>query len=1005
MKVFNHTKQSKKLILVIVCIMLFSFCCPTKVHAGLTDDLAAAPCHMIYMMERGILDFLNWIFCDDEHQDDGTVYVSPETIIKGKFLLLNPNIFDTGAGGDYYDDGNMKGGDPDASSISEGRKILRETIAGWYYALRNLAIVALLSILVYVGIRMLMTSISQDKAKYKMMLKDWLIALCLLFAMHYIMLGILHLADMVTNAIGTTGTNINLTDDSMDKLNHILFKDYENKGTSEWSDNNIWEINNVKYTLSDAYAYALLLAAIVGYTLIFAVKYLMRAIRIIFLILLAPISCITYPIDKISDGKAQAYNRWFQEFFYTIIIQPFHLLIYIVLVGSANTLARTNILYAIMCFAVMIPAEKFIKEMFGFKDKLGSPLGAFASGAIGSHLMNMVRNSGSKSDKNEKLDNESTPDNLPPRTTNDSSDLVDGNGSTRDNAEQRESSNTELGTGNDTQEERTNTALNGGDGSQEETDTALNGGDGSQEETDTALNEGDDTQEDDSNTALNDEGDSQVGDTKDNINESNAKDTMKKQGKLNKALSIHNQRVSKKYGSTRRGKRWLRRAGKGVKALAKGGLKAGVVLAVGTGAIMTGNVGKGVGLIAGSAAASAYKHGKRAIKGAKGAVKDYNQGLSGDKRRERQAFNKYEENKTNQDNTVMSFRKKHRRDPDYKEFQSEMKDRFTLSRYGLTEDQIDDALPIYQEMKDELLKNGKTKEDAERIAASKTKQSNQINKGLKPKDYRDHKTMQQTVNSLSKMLQEKTGCSDEIANKYAQQYLINAGRMAGLDKSEIVLPTSNQTIDIPLTRRTAGVANSLGIAGSEYTEEQASAVHNLNVRLHDAGYSDSEINVLAQSCANSSMNTDGVISNFENIVNASVEYMNDGNARNDAEKLVKAINHTDTASKADIDSEMRDRFILKTTMGYKNEKDVSAVRSLETSQLEITDKQLARNYAKKNKGRIKNGQDMTEQKKELENELREKAGLSAETAKDKANQIHDFATGIYNNPSEAKNKK
>ena len=51
---------------------------------------------------------------------------------------------------------------------------------------------------------------------------------------------------------------------------------------------------------------------------------------IVFLILVAPITAITYPIDKISDGKAQAFNMWLQEFLYEVIIQPFHLLIYVV---------------------------------------------------------------------------------------------------------------------------------------------------------------------------------------------------------------------------------------------------------------------------------------------------------------------------------------------------------------------------------------------------------------------------------------------------------------------------------------------------------------------------------------------------------------------------------------------------------------------------------------------------------------------------------------------------
>lgn len=64
---------------------------------------------------------------------------------------------------------------------------LKTYIAGWYKTLRNLALVILLSILVYVGIRIMLSSVASDKAKYKQMLGDWVVAVCLLFLMHYIM--------------------------------------------------------------------------------------------------------------------------------------------------------------------------------------------------------------------------------------------------------------------------------------------------------------------------------------------------------------------------------------------------------------------------------------------------------------------------------------------------------------------------------------------------------------------------------------------------------------------------------------------------------------------------------------------------------------------------------------------------------------------------------------------------------------------------------------------------
>ena len=49
---------------------------------------------------------------------------------------------------------------------------IRKNIAIWYYALRNLAIGILLAILIYVGIRMAISTVASDEAKYKVIEKE-----------------------------------------------------------------------------------------------------------------------------------------------------------------------------------------------------------------------------------------------------------------------------------------------------------------------------------------------------------------------------------------------------------------------------------------------------------------------------------------------------------------------------------------------------------------------------------------------------------------------------------------------------------------------------------------------------------------------------------------------------------------------------------------------------------------------------------------------------------------
>ena len=489
METFTKTNKSKKLILFLVLLMLFNFCCPKNIviaaeesigdikgesdskgytydneeGAGGWFDLSTNFASLLFFMERGLFGLINDIFSDELHkyhyyvtlvensnEVDIQLFLTPESIIKGRYLLFNADIFDDVSDVEkdepekYYDDAS------DKSTVS-GKTSLRNTISGWYTALRTFSIVALLSVLVYVGIRMVISTIAQDKAKYKVMFKDWLVALCLLIVMHYIMIAILDISNLIVDAIGSSGAAGSQTEIVMEKIGAITSAKYQvdvttPEGKTEEDVRAIYEDENGNleyYNVGDAYAYEFLLVAILFYTILFAIKYLKREFTIMFLILLGPISCVTYPIDKISDGKAQAFNKWFSEFLYQVIIQPFHLLIYIVLVGTATQLANDNLLYSIVCFAVMIPAEKFIKEMFGFRDKLGSPLGAMATGAAASQIFNKMKGGSSGGSKSNSGENDSTPNTLPPKTVN--KDNIIGGGS---NTPQISSANEDLSNGN-----------------------------------------------------------------------------------------------------------------------------------------------------------------------------------------------------------------------------------------------------------------------------------------------------------------------------------------------------------------------------------------------------------------------------------------------------------------------------------------------------------------------------------------------------------------------------
>lgn len=293
-------------------------------------------------------------------------FINPSVTYSGGKIEVSLN--DTGDGievGEY--EKNEESQDEDTKFEDNTAYQLRDTIAGWYRSLRDVAIVALLSVLVYVAIRIILSSTAGETAKYKEMLKDWLLALCLLFVMHYMMAFLLNLSDSVTNIINTDGVLTDETDQDvfMTNVRFAAQEAVDDEGDSD---------------LGAQFGYTLIYIVLIFYTVIFTWKYLMRLIYLAFLTMIAPLVAVTYPIDKIADGKAQAFTVWFREYVFNVLLQPMHMILYTILITSVSDFAEKNIIYACVAIGFLLPAEKLIKTMFGFNKAEGGGLSAAITG-------------------------------------------------------------------------------------------------------------------------------------------------------------------------------------------------------------------------------------------------------------------------------------------------------------------------------------------------------------------------------------------------------------------------------------------------------------------------------------------------------------------------------------------------------------------------------------------------------------------------------------------------
>ena len=357
--------KKKKILISILVIFILIFFLEGRCYAANVEDfidglvgILLLPAKFILLIFGGVIGIILRFFAGGKG-----LTLELEEILFNEVPLVNINFFDFNTTNDVA----LK---------------IRENVAIWYTSIRNVAAIALAIIAVYVGIRMAISTIAEDKAKYKTMLYDWLTSLALLFILQYIMIFTININNAFIDVLSTGLSNSSfgsITNDFLDEA-----------------------ITNQSFTtgMGCALIYVMLQAV----TFVFLLTYIKRMITLAFLIVISPLVTITYSIDKMGDGRSQALNVWFKEFVYNILIQPFHCISYRVLAqtaidlmvreGWADGAGLANAVIAIMSILFIYTSEEIVKHIFHFESQsMGKTV---ANAAIGGLVLNKVMSGGKK---------------------------------------------------------------------------------------------------------------------------------------------------------------------------------------------------------------------------------------------------------------------------------------------------------------------------------------------------------------------------------------------------------------------------------------------------------------------------------------------------------------------------------------------------------------------------------------------------------------------------------
>ena len=254
------------------------------------------------------------------------IHYTIEDLIYDRIPALDVNLLSNTAGGEAVEKG---------SAID----VIKSTVAGWYISIRNIAIVVMLIMLIYTGIRMATSTIASKKADYKKQLYTWLKCMVLIFVIHYIILIVF-------------------------KLNESMCYLFETDYTKENTLYNTIKTRAYDFRLSVSVAGTIMYVALFIYWIKFLIVYLKRYVKNLILVLLAPLVMLRYALDNAETKGKQGYNKWLNEFVLNVLIQSVHALIYSVIMGIAVDLAIKSIYGFVLALVFMSYLLKFDDVIF-----------------------------------------------------------------------------------------------------------------------------------------------------------------------------------------------------------------------------------------------------------------------------------------------------------------------------------------------------------------------------------------------------------------------------------------------------------------------------------------------------------------------------------------------------------------------------------------------------------------------------------------------------------------
>lgn len=305
---------------------------------------------------------LGWV---DENDMSNTISI--DKIIFDEYPLTKLNLFTK----------NLKEGEQQNSFI----KTFATNINKWFYNFTLIAVVAYLIILLYMGIRIVISSTAAKKSMYKELFVQWVTGVIILFLFPIVIKYAIKINSEFVAMIGETVKNMdesqNTTDYKDPDKTSDLSTDEKVSEESKQMELNPFDQNDKGYMAvmsrrahtTKRLSYAMVYLIMAFQLVIIAVMYYKRLFMVAFLIVIFPIVMIAHVLEKVANVKTGgAFSKWTREILITIFVQSIHAVVYSFASATVIAAGDSNNDWILMLVGVsfLFNGESILKKILGY---------------------------------------------------------------------------------------------------------------------------------------------------------------------------------------------------------------------------------------------------------------------------------------------------------------------------------------------------------------------------------------------------------------------------------------------------------------------------------------------------------------------------------------------------------------------------------------------------------------------------------------------------------------